>query len=103
MANYHVREPARRPYAEVDDARYYRKGVSRRFGVLMFENPGTEAVCLMLSASKRMACAWVTAPESGPVTITPLDTADPVVARNVEFGWRDPGNPGTRDKCGSCF
>jgi hypothetical protein len=103
VATFHVRNPDNKPFAELDDARYYRKGESRPFGIRTFHGTGTEAVCLMGSATKRIACAWVTVPKVGPVTLARLDTEDPAVARPVELGRRDPGNPGGTDKCGNCW
>jgi hypothetical protein len=104
VATFHVRNPDYKPFAELADARFFRKGESRPFGVRTFYGTGTEAVCLMGSATKRIACVSVTVPATGPVTITRLDTDDPVVDRPVELGWRDPGNPGGgTDKCGNCW
>ena len=104
VATFHVRKPGAKPYAELDDARFFRDGVSRPFGVRTFDGTGTEAVCLMASAEKRIACAWVTVPATaGPVTLAPLNIADPIVAKPVELGPQDEANPNGTSKCGNCW
>ena len=103
VATFHVRNPENKPFAELDDARYFRKYESRPFGVRTFHGTGTEAVCLMASATRRIACAWVTVPPVGPPTIAPLNTEDPIVAKPVELGTSDPSNPAGTDKCGNCW
>lgn len=103
VATFHVRSPGRRPFAELHDARHFRNGQARSFGAATFVGTGTEAVCLMASATKRVACAWVTLPAAGPAQIVPLSTDSPVVARPVELGHVDPGNPQSRAKCATCW
>ena len=103
VATFHLRDPDAKPFAEFEDARYYREGESRSFGVRAFSGTGTEAVCLMLSATKRIACAWVRVPEVGPATVVPLPVNHPVVARPVELGWDDGANPDGSSKCGTCW
>lgn len=103
IATFHLRNPDQKPFAELEDARFYRQGESRPFGVRTFVGTGTEAVCLMASATKRIACAWVTVPSVGPAKIAPLNPDDPLVAGPVELGWSDPANPEGSDKCANCW
>lgn len=103
VATFHLRDPDRKPFAELEDARFYRKGLSRQFGIRTFFGTGTEAVCLMVSATKRVACALVTVQAIGIPTVTPLKVDDPLVAKPVELGWRDPAHPVGSDKCGNCW
>jgi hypothetical protein len=104
IATFHVRDPANRPYAEFEDARFFRKERARSFGVHAFRGSGVEAVCLMVSPTKRLDCAWVVVPEIGPARITPLNPQDPVVAKPVELGPQDPSdNDGSSTKCANCW
>lgn len=104
VATFHVRDPDRKPFAELEDARYFRKGESRLFGIRTFYGTGTEVVCLMATATKPIDCAMVTVPEIGVVTVVRLKTSDPRVSTAVELGrGDDPGNPSGSSKCGNCW
>lgn len=103
VATYHLRDPRYKPFAELEDARFYRQGQPRPFGVRTFFGTGTEAVCLMVSATKRIACALVTIPPIGIPTVKPLKVDDPLVAKPVELGWQDPAHSVGSDKCANCW
>ncbi len=102
LAVFHIGTDLK-PFAEHDDARFYRKEQPRPFAAHAFRSGTTDAVCLMASSTKRLSCAWVSAPHGQPVTMTPIGIDDPVVRAPVELGRRDPGNPGDVDKCATCF
>jgi hypothetical protein len=101
VALFHADDPHARAVAHRETARFYpADGSVRNFGARLWIGGGADAVCLMASANRRLACADVVALRGERVTFRPLATDDRRVAKEV---WYDRPEGGQQPGCATCF